>query len=204
MKKIVLVGFGGHARSVADIIERNGLYKIVGYTDMQKAEADNGYDYLGTDDELVNIFKSGVNAAVITVGQIGPDSIRHRLYEKLKLIGYELPVIVDPSAIISENTIIEEGCVVGKGAIINSNAAIGKCSIINTGALCEHDVKIGEFCHVAVRGVCCGMVTVGNNTLIGANATIIQCVSIGENVVIGAGSTVIHDVTAGEVRYGIV
>ncbi|WP_156032724.1 hypothetical protein [Selenomonas sp. FC4001] len=35
MEDIVLVGFGGHAKSVADCIEREGKYHIAGYTDVK-------------------------------------------------------------------------------------------------------------------------------------------------------------------------
>ena len=204
MQNILLVGFGGHARSVADCIEQTGKYQIIGYTDEKKANPDNGYAYLGNDDELARIFESGTHLAAVTVGQLGPDRTRHKLYERLKQIGFELPVIIDPSAIVADHVVIEEGTFVGKGAIINSNSHIGKMCIINTGALCEHDNVIGDFCHIAVRAVSSGMVTIGSNSFIGANATIIQGVNLGNEVVIGAGSVVLHDVKDKEKRYGIV
>ena len=204
MEKIILVGFGGHARSVADSIEQAGKYQIIGYTDVKKANPDNGYSYLGRDDELTHIFENGTHLAAVTVGQLGTDRTRHKLYERLKQIGFELPVIIDPSVMVADHVVIEEGTFVGKGAIINSNSHIGKMCIINTGALCEHDNVIGDFCHIAVRAVSSGMVTIGSNSFIGANATIIQGVNLGNEVVIGAGSVVLHDVKDKEKRYGIV
>ena len=36
MEDIVIVGFGGHAKSIADCIERMGKYRIVGYTDFDE------------------------------------------------------------------------------------------------------------------------------------------------------------------------
>ncbi len=204
MEKIVLIGFGGHARSVADCITRMGKYDIAGYTDINKSDADNGYAYLGTDKELKAIFESGVENAVVTIGQIGTDVNRHKIYEQLKTIGFRLPIIADPSAIIAESAHISEGTFIGKGTIINSNASIGRMCIINTGALIEHDNKIGDFCHIAVRAVLSGMVSVGDNSFVGANATIIHGITLGREVVIGAGSTVIHNVNDNEVRYGLV
>lgn len=204
MDDIVLVGFGGHARSVADCIERAGLYHIVGYTDFEESFPDNGYKYLGTDDMLQKIYDNGTRKAVVTLGQIGTDCVRHKLYDLLKNIGFELPAIIDPSAIIAENVKITEGTFIGKGAVINSNVCIGKMSIINTGVLCEHDNIVGEFCHIAVRAVCSGAVHIGDNSFVGANSTIIQGVNIGKGTVIGAGSIVLHNVNNGETRYGIV
>lgn len=204
MEKIVLVGFGGHARSVADSVERIGIYDIIGYTDIKKSDIDNGYKYLGTDDELEDIYAKGIHCAVITLGQMGVDTIRHKLYQKLKSIGFKLPVIVDPSAIISNNSIIGEGTFIGKNVVVNSNTKIGKMSIINTGAICEHDNIIGEFTHLAVGVTCSGTVSIGNNSFVGVNSTIIQNIKIGNNVIIGAGSTVIVDVKDDFKVYGVV
>lgn len=204
MEDIVLVGFGGHARSVADCIERQANYHIVGYTDFQKSETDNGYAYLGTDDELIKIYEEGTHSAIVTLGQIGTDRVRHKLYSLLKEIGYNLPVIVDPSAIISNNVTIGEGTFIGKNVIINSNTYIGKMNIINTGVLLEHDNVVGDFCHIAVRAVCSGTVTIGNNSFVGANSTIIHGICIGEESIVGAGATVLHNIGNKEKRYGIV
>lgn len=188
MEDIVLVGFGGHAKSVADCIERGGKYHIVGYTDMQAATAQ--YAYLGTDDKLQAIFNSGVKKAVIGIGYMGRGIVRQQLYGKLKKIGFELPVIVDPSAVVSATALIGEGAFVGKGAIVNAEAKIGKMTIINTKALVEHECVVGDFAHVAVGAVLCGQVEIGEGVFIGANATVIQCRKVEPNTEIPAGATI--------------
>ena len=204
IEKVVMVGFGGHGRSIADAVEAAGKYLIVGYTDLQENAPNNGHKYLGTDDKLEEIFASGVTKAIIGLGQIKSSDNRRRLYEKLKKIGFELPVIIDKTAIISDTAYIGEGSFVGKGAIINCNASVGKMCIINSGVLCEHDVSVGDFSHVAVRATVCGAASVGMGCLIGANSTLIQGVSVGNQTVIGAGSLVRHDVPSGQIKYGII
>lgn len=202
-QKIILVGFGGHARSVADSIELKGEYEVVGYTDLQKTEADNGYPYLGTDDRLQEIFDSGVRCAVVTVGQIGDFAGREKLYDLLKKIGYSLPAIIDPTAVVSSKTQIGEGTYIGKGAILNSNVSIGKMCIINSAALCEHDCRIGDFTHVAVRAVLCGEVKIGVGCFIGANSTIVQSVEVGDYSFVDATALVSNNVAGkGRVRHG--
>ena len=188
MEDIVMVGFGGHAKSVADCLEREEKYHIVGYTDMQAATSQ--YAYLGTDDKLQAIFDRGVKNAVIGIGYMGRGAIRQQLYSKLKEIGFELPVIVDPSAIVSATALIGEGTFVGKGAIVNAEAKIGKMTIINTKALVEHECVVGDFAHVAVGAVLCGQVEIGEGAFIGANATVIQCRKVEPNTVIPAGATI--------------
>lgn len=183
-----MVGFGGHAKSVADTIKTLGKYRVVGYTDIQ--ESDSDYEYLGTDDCLQQIFDSGVKNAVISVGYMGHSNIREKLYEQLKKIGFNLPTIIDSSAIVSNKAIVGEGVFVGKGAVINSEANIKKMAIINTKAIIEHESVIGDFSHIAAGAVVCGHVNVGKCAFVGANATIIQNQTIQDNKIVPAGFVV--------------
>lgn len=192
MEDIVLIGGGGHALSVADAIISGKNYKIVGYTD--EADTHISLRYLGTDDMLESLFKKGHTNAAITVGFLGESSIRDKLCHRLEQIGFHLPKIIDPSAVVSESADVGEGVFIGKQAVVNAEAKIGKMCIINTGAIIEHNNWVGEYGHVAVGAALCGNVHVGAHTFIGANATIIQGVQIGMNAIIGAGSIVIGDV----------
>lgn len=188
MEDIILVGYGGHAKSVADCIERQCKYRIIGYTDAEPRSS--RYQYLGTDAVLGDYFEQGVKNAAIGIGYMGKGDLREKLYELIKRIGYFLPVISDPSAIISETVSIGEGTFIGKGAVVNAEAMIGKMAIINTMALVEHECIVGDFTHVAVGAVLCGQVKVGEAVLVGANATVLQCIDIPSNVVIPAGETI--------------
>ena len=63
MEEIILVGYGGHAQSIADCIERDGRFRIIGYT--EKEEQPSPYVYLGTDDVLKSFWEQGIkNVAV--------------------------------------------------------------------------------------------------------------------------------------------
>ncbi|ORU01010.1 4-amino-6-deoxy-N-Acetyl-D-hexosaminyl-(Lipid carrier) acetyltrasferase [Anaerovibrio sp. JC8] len=188
MEDLVLVGFGGHGKSVADTIEREGKYHIVGYTDVSKVISK--YEYLGTDDNLRQIFDSGIRNAAIGIGYLGKGIIRQKIYSRLKEIGFKLPVMIDPSAVVSSSATIGEGTFIGKGTIINAEAKIGKMTIINTKALVEHECMVGDFTHVAVGAVLCGQVDVGEYAFIGANATVIQCRKVEPYKIIPAGVTI--------------
>lgn len=194
MEKIVLVGFGGHAKSVIDVLERQGKYEIVGYTDIQNTSSYQGYHALGPDEKLKELFDGGVKNACISIGYMGNGTLRDRLYKTLKEIGYNLPIIVDPSAIIADNVTVGEGTFVGKNAIVNADSHIGKMCIINTGAIVEHENTIGDFTHVAVRATLCGNVMVQEHCMIGAGATVIEGTKIAADVVVGAGAVVVKDI----------
>ncbi len=190
MKELVLVGFGGHGKSVADCIERQGKYQIVGYTDLKPLDGCK-YNYLGTDEALDTLYHKGIRNAVVCIGYLGKGNVREILYEKLKSIGYTLPIIIDPSALISETAEIGEGTFVGKMAVINAEANVGKMAIINTKALVEHECIVGDFTHIAVGATLCGAVTVGESCLVGASATVLQTLTVGDHTVIGAGSLIV-------------
>lgn len=188
MEDIILIGYGGHAKSVADAVERQGKYAIRGYTDVE--EHLSKYQYLGTDAELKQFYDSGIKNVVIAIGYMGKGCLREKLYEQVKTIGFNLPVIKDPASIVSDSAVIGEGTFIGKGAVINAEASVGKMAIINTLALVEHECKVADFAHVAVAAVLCGNVTVGKAAFVGANATVIQGKIIKAGQIVPAGETI--------------
>lgn len=203
MEDIILVGFGGHAKSMLDSIERSGLYNIIGFTDIEKTTPYRGYQYLGTDDCLPFYFSEGVRNACICVGYMGIGRVRDAIYSMVKEIGFHLPVIADPTAIISRDVSIGEGTFIGKNVIINADSKIGKMCIINSSSVVEHENIIGDFVHLAVGSVLCGNVNVSDHSFIGANSTIIQGVTIGNNTQIGAGAVVVGNIPQDCVAVGV-
>ncbi len=188
---IIVLGFGGHARTLCDSIEKCGKYKIVGYTDIK--DNNSTYRYLGDDTCLQELFESGIKYAAMGIGQIKSPELRIKLYNVAKGIGFEFPVIVDPSSIIGNEVIIGEGTFVGKGVIIETGAVIGKMCIINTKTIISHDGTVGDFSHITVANIC-GGATIGNKTFVGAGATVSSFVKVGNNVFIGAGALVLSEV----------
>lgn len=188
MQEIILIGYGGHGKSVADAIENSGEYRILGYVDNEDKKCE--YRYLGTDKDLPHYLSLGYKHAALCIGYLGKGTIREEIYSSLKRLGFILPAIVDPSAIVANSALIEEGCFIGKRAVINSNAIIEPMCIINTGAIIEHDCHVEAFSHISVATVLCGQVTIGRAAFVGANATVIQCRKIKPNEIIPAGSTV--------------
>ena len=184
MEDIILVGFGGHAKSVADTIEQSGQFHIAGYTDIEPVNY-NKYKWLGTDAELERYYKKGVRHVFISVGYMGNCYLRDKLYSIVKKIGYHLPIITDKSAIIANNVNINEGTYVGKGAIINADSYIEKMCIINSGALVEHESFIESYSHIA------------------AGTTVLQGLKIGEKCIVGAGSLVLKNIPKQKIIYGI-
>jgi len=204
MESILLIGGGGHCKSVIDTIIKSGLYSIYGIIDLKDniGNTINNIKIIDSDDNLEKYFNEGVRNAFITVGSIGNPNLRIKLYDIGKKYGFNFPTIIDSSAIIAEDVLIEEGTFVGKGAIINTGCSIGKNCIINTGSIVEHECNLGNFVHISPGAVLCGGVNVGNLSHIGANSTVIQYKSIGESVIIGAASVITKNIKDSVKVYG--
>ena len=197
-KRILILGAGGHAKSVIDTIERQGIYEIAGVVDNEtRGRFYKEYDIIGTDEDLPRLFEDGIHTAFVGIGYLGDSPLRNRLYKMLKEIGFELAVVVDPSAVLANDVSIGEGTFVGKLTVINSNARIEAMSIINTAAVIEHDCVVGAFSHISVRSTVCGVCVLEDGVLVGAGAVLIQGLSVGKDAIIAAGAAVTRNVEPG-------
>ncbi len=205
MKKLIIIGGGGHARVLIDLIKLSGQFEIIGVLDSQ-IELDfpaPGISVLGNDDLLPELYSEGIKNACIAIGSIKDNSKRKNLYEKVKPIGFSVPFLVHPSAIVSENVKISEGAQIMAGAIVQAGTIIGENTIINTGAIVDHDCKIGRHVHICPGAVMSGGVIANDESFIGAGSTIIQGIKIGKGVTVAAGSVVVRDVPDGHTVRGV-
>lgn len=192
-KKIVLIGGGGHCKSVMDAVLQSDEYDDIVIVDpnLPIGTEIHGCRVIGDDSVLSLLKKQGYEYSFITVGSISDTSLRRKLAEQVESLGFKIPVISDPSAVISKYVEIGAGTFVGKNATINADAVVGKHCIINTGGIIEHECSIGDFTHVSVGSILCGNVHIGSDCFIGAGAVMIQGLTIGENTIVGANSTVL-------------
>ena len=195
MKEIILIGGGGHCKSVIDVIELEGKYKIMGIIDKPELVGTNilNYKIIGSDDDL-NILINRYKYALITVGQIKSHLIRKKLFEKVTELGYELPSIISPLSYVSKFASIGKGTVIMHDALVNADAKIGDNCIINTKALIEHDATIGNNCHISTGTIINGGVIVKNNTFVGSNTMTKEYIEIGSSSVISGGSSIMKSV----------
>jgi len=186
--EIILIGGGGHARSCIDVIEQEGKYQIAGIVD-EKITSDHVFNYsiLGSDADLEKL-RFRYNCALVAVGQIKTSDIRARLFNHLRQLDFQIPVIVSPYAYVSRHAQIDMGTIVMHNALINANSKIGKNCIINSKVLLEHDSVIEDHCHISTAAVINGGSKIKEGSFVGSNATVIEYVSSRPNDFIKAGS----------------
>ena len=193
MKNLILIGGGGHCKSVIDVAESAG-YTILGILDrsIQEGETVLGYKVLGNDDLVAPFIDKA--EFLVTVGQIKSPDIRIRLNKMVKEAGGKLATVIASTAHVSRHALLGEGTVVMHQAVVNAGAHIGTGCIINTFSNIEHDVKIGDFCHVSTGAMINGEAQIGNNSFVGSQSVVNQCVKVCDNTVIASGSVVNKDI----------
>ncbi len=185
MKKIILIGPGGHSHACIDVIEEGKKYKIAGLIGKDVKKRIFGYPVLGTDEDLQKISKK-IKNALISIGQIKNPKKRINLFLKAIKFGFKLPVIKSPHAYVSSTAKIGSGTIVMHKAVVNSNAKVGKNCIINTRSIVEHDVIVEDHCHISTGTILNGKVFVGKGSFIGSGSVIKENVKIGDNCLVGA------------------
>ena len=195
-KSILITGNGGHAVSCREVIESVEDLVFSGF--VTKDGTDNGPEVIGTDRDLESIFQN-TKLACVGMGQIKTNEHRVKSFNKLKQIGYTLPIIIASTAYVADSAKIHEGTIIMHRAFVNSQTIIGINSIINTGAIVEHGANVGNHCHVATKVTINGDAIIGDNSFIGSGATVLQGVNIGENCIVGAGVIVKKDLERGSI-----
>ena len=188
MEKLILIGAGGHAKSVADSINKS-KYVLCGFIDSNKKGMHMGLPIFGTEIEEIPDYKK--YSYFVSIGDV---VCRKLWFEKIIERGLSIINIIDSSAIISSGVRMGIGNFVGKMAVINADAEIGNDNVINTKALIEHECKVGDHNHLSTNSVINGNVVVENNVFIGSSSVCNGQLKIGSNVVIGSGSVIIRDV----------
>ena len=194
MCNVIIIGAGGHAKVVADIVLKSGD-KLLGFLDDRKqGEVLYGYSVIG---KITDAQKFPKETRFIVA--IGDNNVRKTFMEQL---GLEWYTAVHPSAQLGIETQIGEGSCIAANTVINASAKVGKGCIINTSAVVEHDCVVGDFSHISPRAVLCGTVAVGRCVHIGANATVINNLSVCSNSIVGAGATVVKSIEKSGVYVG--
>ncbi len=200
MTGVLILGAGGHAKVVADILLRGGV-SVAGFLDDDPALWNSliwDLPVLGSIHDYAAYDPGGLVLAV------GSSSVRQLLAHKLKDVPASLWITaIHPQAVVAPSARVGPGTVVAAGAVINPDAIIGQHAIINTGATVDHDCHIHDFAHIAPGAHLAGGVQVGSGTLVGVGANVIPGVMIGASVTVGAGAVVVKDIPDGVTARGV-
>ncbi len=183
--KLHIIGAGGHAKVVIDSLNKKKYSNIYLYDDKYPK-----INKLG-DIKIINkVSAIPINKKDLYFVAIGNNKIRKKIILYLLSRNLKLETIINTSSLISKNSKIMPGTLIGPRAIINSGACIEKGCIINTASIIEHDCYISDFTHVAPGSMLGGGVYLDKMCLIGIGSIIIPNVKVKKNTLVKAGSII--------------
>lgn len=206
MGALLLLGAGGHARVAAETALVSGHFSRIAFLDDRCLTPVQPFDYL--DWPVIGPFAAALDpqicqqypAALVAVGNA---AVRLKWLARLADAGYELPVVIHPTAWLSPSAQIGSGSVVFAQAAIQTQAVIGRGAILNTGCSVDHHALVGDGVHIGPGAFLAGEVKVGARSWIGIGASVIQQIHIGADVTLGAGAVVISDLPDGVTAVGV-
>ncbi|UYO93998.1 acetyltransferase [Pollutimonas sp. M17] len=200
MKRLAIVGAGGHGRVIADAAQCSGWQAIDFYDDAWPGTGPHAGPWPIAGDTSL-LFAQFDNYQGVIVG-IGNNPTRAAVQQRLIDAGASLASVVHPAAVVSRNAQLGAGCAVFAQAVVNVGARIGDGAILNTGCIIEHDCLIEDFVHIGPNAGLGGGVHIGQQSWVGIGASINHLIHIGRNSIIGSGATVIRDIPDAMVAVG--
>jgi len=201
LPRTVVLGSGGHAKVVVDILLDRGDVDLAGCVTADASVTSLlGLPVLGTDDVLPGLLSSGVTHAFVAVGE---NRVRAKLQRRAQALGFFLVNAASRHAVLSTRVKLGLGIAIMPGAVVNVDTVVGDGAIINTGATVDHDGNIGAFAHVGPGSSLAGNVTVGEGAFLGAGTTVIPQRSIGAWATTGAGAVIVRDLPDGVLAVGV-
>lgn len=204
-EKVVIVGDGGQASVLIDIIEDEGRYQIIGLTSKTQSEGRSvkGYPILGDDSILPGLWEQGIRKVALGIGGYRSNMLRKKIFTELKEKGFEIINAIHPTCFISKYATLGEGVVMYPHATVLTDAHIGNnvimalCSTVGHGTVIEDHVLLSANVNIGAD------VRVGTCTLVGIGAKVVSGVNIGKEVLIAAGSIVTSEIQDNKTVYGI-
>ena len=188
MKRLLIVGAGGHGRSVAEAVLAAGKYELVGFVDdaapaLQQVWA---LPVFGTTADLTR-YREYADAAIVALGN---NRLREALQHTLYAAGFELATVVHPQALVSPRAVIGEGGAIMAGAIVGTGAQLGAGVIVNCGAVIDHDGRVDDFGHLGVNAAMAGGSVLGRSAWMQAGSALGYGALVESGRVLGPGEVV--------------
>jgi sugar O-acyltransferase (sialic acid O-acetyltransferase NeuD family) len=204
--RIHLIGAGGFAREVLDIVDAlarlgedvsvSAIYAD-GPSDTDELAA-RGYEHIGP---LSAIPHPGPDDRFV-IG-FGNSAARERVDANLQTAGWIATCIVHPAATFGRSVRIGDGSIICAGARLTSNITLGRHVHVNLNTTIGHDVKIGDYVTLNPLVSVSGRVVIGPRATIGTGANLNERLAVGADAVVGAGAVVVRDVDPATTVVGV-
>lgn len=186
MKRLLIVGAGGHGRSVAEAVLAGGVFQLMGFLDDAVAQTRQVWQWpvFASTAELIHC-RQHAEAAIVAIGNNG---LREALQGRLRAAGFEIATVVHPQAMVSPRASLGAGCAVMAGAIVGTEARLGQGVIVNSGAVVDHHCQVDSFAHLSVRAAMAGGTVLGRAAWMQAGSVLGYGVRVAPGIVLEPGT----------------
>lgn len=186
--RLLVVGAGGHGRSVAEAAELSGQFEVVAFLDdsLPAVEPVLGVPVLGPVANMAHHLTAADQAIVA----IGNNAVREKLMQQLAAAGFVLATVIHTRAIVSPSAVLGVGSAVMAGAIVGTEARLGVGSIVNCGAVVDHHAIVEDFGHLGVNASMAGGTVLGRGAWMQAGAALGYGVTVPAGVTLAPGEAV--------------
>lgn len=188
MKRLLIVGAGGHGRSVAEAVLAGGTFQLAGFVDDAAPTLCQVWEWtvFGGTADIANC-RQHADAAIVAIGN---NRLREELHYRLYAAGFELATVIHPNAIVSPRAVMGVGSAIMAGAIVGTEAQLGAGVIVNCGAVVDHHCRVEDFGHLGVKAGMAGGSVLGRGAWMQAGAVLGYGVRIDAGLVLESGQAV--------------
>lgn len=205
IKKIIIIGSGGHAKVVINEILKQSKYKIEKIIDIKNF---GKKIKIGKKKLIIANYKKfdwrNINNQTFLFVAVGDNYLRKKIVNEIEKKNKKIKwaTLISLDAIVSNDVKFKPGSLVVSGSIINPGTKIGAHCIINTRSSIDHDNFFDNFSSCAPGVTTGGNVKVGEFSFLGIRSTVINNIKIGSKTIIGANSLVTKNCLSSYIYYG--
>lgn len=187
MKRLLIVGAGGHGRCCLDIARDMNIYDEINFLD------DSNVNGIINDAKIVGSIQDMdkyINEYPYIFIAIGNNIVRKELCEKAETIGFELVNLISSKSVVSPYASISKGTVIFPNAVLEANTSIGDGCILCANTSINHDAIIENFVLINTNTVIRPNTHIGAYSRIGSSCTVVFGTKLEECCDIKDGSVV--------------
>jgi sugar O-acyltransferase (sialic acid O-acetyltransferase NeuD family) len=188
MKRLLIIGTGGHGRSVAELVLLRGDYELAGFLDDAAKPGQRmwGFPVWGTT-SLLGECSDRVDAVFVAIGN---NALREALHQRAHAHGLALATVIHPAASVSSRAEVGQGCAIMAGAVVGTGARLGEGTIVNCGAVVDHDCTVEPFGHLGVNAGMAGGSVLGRRAWLPVGAALAYGAKVAADRVLQPGEVV--------------
>lgn len=191
-KKLVIIGAGETARLAYEYFRLDSSYEVEAFA-VNRGHAKSS-SYLGLPlialEDLERVYNQESHGVFVAMGSGHLNRDRQKIYECVKLMGYNCVSYISSKAFVWSDVTIGENCFILENNVLQSGVKIGNNVVLWSGNHIGHMSEVHDNCFISSHVVISGNTIVGKNCFIGVNSSVADNIRIADNNYIGLGSII--------------